>query len=78
MMSLSIMITTKNRSADLTRTLRVLSQLDPLPDEVLITVDGCTDGSVDVVTRELPTATLIVNREGRGSVAGYRYFSPKK
>lgn len=67
-MTVSIMITTKNRSADLRRTCRVLRELNPAPIEVLITADGCTDDTVEVVRAELPEATLIVNEEGRGSV----------
>ena len=69
MMYVTIMITTKNRSADLSRTLRVLRELNPQPVEVLITSDGCTDETVEVVRRECHNATLIVNSEGKGSVA---------
>lgn len=63
------MITTKNRAADLRRTLGALRQLDPPPEEVLITADGCTDDTVEMVRRERPDARLIVNESGRGSVA---------
>jgi len=69
MMTVSIMITTKNRSVDLTKTLNVLKGLDPQPMEVLITADGCSDDTVEMVTRELPSARLIINQEGMGSVA---------
>jgi len=69
MIYVTIMITTKNRSADLSRTLRVLRELNPQPVEVLITSDGCTDETVEVVRRECHNATLIVNSEGKGSVA---------
>lgn len=69
MFNLSIMITTKNRSLDLTKTLNVLKGLDPQPLEILITADGCTDDTVEMVKRELPSARLIVNEVGMGSIA---------
>src|SRR5947208_11306168 len=67
-MTVSVMITTKNRAEDLCRTCRVLRQLNPTPLEVLITADGCTDDTVEVVKSELANAKLIVNETGRGSV----------
>jgi len=63
------MITTKNRVADLRRTCKVLKGLSPTPFEILITADGCTDDTVDVVRGEIPSARLIINENGRGSVA---------
>jgi len=68
-MTVSIMITTKNRSLDLTTTLNVLKGLNPQPLEVLITADGCSDDTVEMVQRELPSARLIINEVGMGSVA---------
>jgi GT2 family glycosyltransferase len=73
-MNLSIMITTKNRATELQRTLRTLRQLDPFPLEVFITVDGCTDGTVEMLKAEnlkseLKNLKLIINETGRGSVA---------
>src|SRR5512133_3237230 len=68
-MTLSIMITTRNRVENLQRTLRVLTQLDPAPDEILITIDGCIDGTEEFVRSELPTAKLVVNNRVIGSVA---------
>jgi GT2 family glycosyltransferase len=68
-MTVSVMITTKNRVEDLRRTCRVLRQLDPQPLEILITADGCTDGTVAFVQAEVPMARLMVNAPGRGSVA---------
>jgi GT2 family glycosyltransferase len=68
-MTFSVMITTKNRVTDLRRTLQVLQQLNPPPLEILITVDGCTDNTVQMVKGEMGTAKLIVNQMGQGSVA---------
>jgi GT2 family glycosyltransferase len=64
----SVMITTRNRVEDLQRTVAVLKRLDPPPLEILITADGCTDGTGEFVRTELPAARLIVNAVGRGSV----------
>ena len=68
-MTLSVMITTRNRVEDLERTTRVLAELDPGPQEILITADGCTDGTASLVKSDLPDAKLIVNEQARGSVA---------
>jgi len=67
-MTVTIMITTRDRSADLRRTCRVLRELHPSPLEILITADGCTDDTVAGVGTEVPGARLIVNETGRGSV----------
>lgn len=63
------MITTRNRLADLRRTAQVLKELRPRPDEILITADGCTDGTAEFVRSELPEAKLTENSVGKGSVA---------
>lgn len=68
-MRISVMITTHNRLSDLQRTLAVLKQFDPPPSEVLITADGCNDGTVEFLRQEYPAMKLIVNAVGRGSVA---------
>jgi GT2 family glycosyltransferase len=47
----------------------VLRQLDPAPLEILITADGCTDETVAMVKAEMPSAKMIVNATGKGSVA---------
>ena len=68
-MTVSVMITTRNRLVDLRRTCRALHQLDPPPLEVLITVDGGTVDMVAAVKAELPEARMFVNEIGLGSVA---------
>ena len=68
-MRVSIMITTSNRLDELRRTLQMLGKLDPSPEEILITVDGCINGTADFVTSALPNVKLIVNQPAIGSVA---------
>ena len=68
------MITTRNRVRDLRRTLEVLQELNPPPMEILITADGCTDETVEMLKLEkLKSETgnlkVIINEEGQGSVA---------
>jgi GT2 family glycosyltransferase len=63
------MITTRNRSADLCRICRVLRALNPAPLEVLITADGCTDDTVEMLKIEAPGSRFWVNEVGLGSVA---------
>ena len=68
-MTVSVMITTKNRIVDLRRTCRALRQLSPPPEEVLITIDGSAADVVEAVQVELPQARPFVNHIGLGSVA---------
>jgi GT2 family glycosyltransferase len=68
------MITTKNRVKDLKRTCDVLRKLSPPPLEVLITADGCTDETVEMLKAEtlkteIKNLKVIVNEVGKGSVA---------
>ena len=63
------MITTKDRVEELRRTAGALRQLSPQPLEIIITADGCSDGTVDFIRAELPQARLIVNATGRGSIS---------
>jgi GT2 family glycosyltransferase len=68
-MTVSIMITTRNRIEELKRTLKVISILNPPSDEIIVTADGCTDRTTDFVKSEFPNAKLIVNEQSLGSVA---------
>lgn len=67
-MRVSVMITTSNRLEELQRTLRMLGKLDPAPDEVLVTADGCTDRTAEFISA-MPNVKFIVNQPARGSVA---------
>lgn len=67
-MKVSVMITSHNRREELRRTLSHLAKLKPGPDEVLVTLDGCTDGSEEMVRREHPATKVFVNGEREGSV----------
>ena len=53
-MTVSVMITTRERIVDLRRTCHVLQRLNPAPLEVLITMDGCTEDVHEAVKAELP------------------------
>lgn len=65
--SCTVMIPTHNRLDDLKRTLAVVAQLDPPPNEVLITADGCTDATVEFLRTQ--PHRVIVNSTSRGSTA---------
>jgi GT2 family glycosyltransferase len=67
-MTVSVMISTKNRLEELRRTCEVLRRLNPPPLEIIITADGCTDATVEFVKSALPEAKLIVNERSIGSV----------
>lgn len=64
------MITTRDRAADLRRTLGVLRGLDPAPLEILITADGCTDDTVEMLKAEM--------QENRGQNAGRALANPEQ
>jgi GT2 family glycosyltransferase len=68
-MRVSLMIATCNRLDELQRTVQRLRELDPAPDEILITADGCTDGTEEFVRSTLPKTKLVVNNPPVGSVA---------
>jgi GT2 family glycosyltransferase len=67
-LAVGICITTHNRCADLTRTLAALSRLAPAPDEVIVTADGCTDGTLDLLRRAHPGVRMVVHETVRGSI----------
>ena len=68
-MTVSIMITTRNRAEDLDRTLMKLDSLEPPPLEILVTADGCSDGTIAMVQERYPDVHLLVNQINLGSIA---------
>jgi GT2 family glycosyltransferase len=66
-LTVTVVITTRDRKQDLQHTLRMLGQLDPQPDEIIVCADGCTDGTVEFV-KSLPHIRLMVNEVPRGSI----------
>jgi GT2 family glycosyltransferase len=67
-MKCSVVITTRNRCAVLKETCERLLALQPLPDEVVICADGCTDGTSEMVRQRFPTFRVIENPKPLGSV----------
>lgn len=65
----AVMIATHNRLDELQRTAGMVRALNPAPDEVLVTADACTDGTVEFLRREWPEARLFINEKGLGSTA---------
>ena len=68
-MKFTVMITTRNRCADLRQTCERLISLRPAPDEVLIGTDACMDGTAELVRREFPAFRVIESPSALGSVA---------
>ena len=66
--TVSIAIATLNRRDDLQETLQEIEKLDPYPDEILVCLDGCTDGSREML-RAFPTVKVIEHDRPHGSVA---------
>jgi GT2 family glycosyltransferase len=67
-MTVSVMITTRDRRDVLAATCKRLSAMAPAPDEVLICTDGCTDGTADLIRTEFPNLLLLENPQPVGSV----------
>jgi glycosyltransferase involved in cell wall biosynthesis len=67
-MAISVMITTRNRRDDLHRTLTRLLKMNPLPDEILVCVDGCSDDTLDMLETAFPEVKVQNHLVGQGSV----------
>jgi GT2 family glycosyltransferase len=64
----TIVIASHNRSDDLCRTLEKLHSLEPKPLEIIVILDGCTDGSKEKVAAKFPEISIMENLVKRGSV----------
>jgi GT2 family glycosyltransferase len=68
MLSSSIVITTYNRRSDLHCTLQTLQHLDPRPLETIVILDGCKDGSREMLETEFPHITIVEHETQQGSI----------
>ena len=64
----AISITTRNRRADLERTLQILAALKPPADEILVVADGCEADMAELVRSRYPNIHLWINPIGQGSI----------
>ncbi len=67
-MTFTIMIPTRDRVRELEFTCVELLKLDPVPMEVLICADGCTDETCVMLARNFPQFKVLRNTDARGSV----------
>jgi GT2 family glycosyltransferase len=67
-LSCAVMIATHSRLPELRRTLAVIAELEPAPDEVWVCADGCGDGTADFVRAEYPWVKLIEHPAALGSI----------
>jgi Glycosyl transferase family 2 len=67
-MTITVMIATRDRCHDLRITCSKLTELRPLPDEVIIWSDGCTDGTAAMVRSDFPGFKLIKSACPMGSI----------
>jgi GT2 family glycosyltransferase len=64
----AISIATHNRLPELRRTLGIVAELKPPPDELLVCADGCDDGTAGYVREKFPDAKVIEHAEPMGSI----------
>ena len=68
-LTVAICIATHNRRDDLARSLAALARLAPAPDGIIVTADGCADGTEEFVRGTHPGVRLLVHQKARGSVS---------
>ena len=64
----SVALPSYNRQEDLARTCEQLAELVPAPEAVIVVLDGCTDGSREMLESRFPFVVVVVNPRSRGSV----------
>src|SRR4051812_24333911 len=69
MMLLSLLITTRNRKADLLRTLEVMVPRLLPGNEVIVLDDGSSDGTAAAVAERFSEVRLLRHVEGKGLIA---------
>mgnify|MGYP000276875859 CR=1 FL=1 len=67
-LTVSFVIATLNRCEELEATLLELTKLSPAPTEIVVFLDGCTDGSEDMIRSHFPSVETIVSAESAGSI----------
>jgi GT2 family glycosyltransferase len=65
--TVSIVIPTHDRCAELLATLRELRRLDPPPEEIIVWLDGCTDGTAAAL-RDFPEVGVVAGDRREGSI----------
>ncbi|WP_394729432.1 glycosyltransferase family 2 protein [Altererythrobacter sp. GH1-8] len=66
--TVSIVIPTHNRQDDLMATLEQLSTLSPAADEIIIFLDGCNDGSKELLEERYPEIVVLTSDAPQGSI----------
>jgi GT2 family glycosyltransferase len=64
----SIVIPSHNRRTILQRTCYELARLNPPADEIIVCLDGCTDGSRQMLATEFPDVVVLENEKQQGSI----------
>ena len=67
-LTVAVCITTHNRRDELSRTLAALSGLNPEPDAILVAVDGCRDGTLELLREKFPHVRLLIHEQAQGSI----------
>ncbi|MDR3406409.1 MAG: glycosyltransferase [Chthoniobacter sp.] len=67
-LTVAVCVTTHNRRDELARTLASLAGLNPAPDEILVAVDGCHDGTLELLRETYPRVRLLIHDQAQGSI----------